>query len=84
MVKPCLDRGKDFVLEEDNDSGHGSAHNNNKIRRWKAQHGLKFYFNAPKSPDLSPIENCWQPVKQYLSSIPHWDPETTIQTIKDG
>ena len=28
--------------------------------------GLKHYFNTPGSPDLSPIENCWRVVKQYI------------------
>ncbi|KAK3339929.1 hypothetical protein B0T25DRAFT_560916 [Lasiosphaeria hispida] len=49
---------RDWRLEEDNDSGHGpSAHN--IVRTWKKDVGLQYFFNAPKSPDLSPIENAW-------------------------
>lgn len=48
VVKPWLEAGEDFVLEED------------IVRDWKAEHGLKYYFNCPHFPDLSPIENCWQ------------------------
>ncbi|KAK3344295.1 hypothetical protein B0T25DRAFT_322721 [Lasiosphaeria hispida] len=29
-------------------------------------HGLKHFFNTPGSPDLSPTENCWRSVKQYI------------------
>ncbi|KAK3370787.1 hypothetical protein B0T24DRAFT_530943, partial [Lasiosphaeria ovina] len=32
----------------------------------KQRHGLKHFFNTPGSPDLSPIENCWRAVKQYI------------------
>lgn len=57
-VKPLLQAGGWFVLERDSDSGHGSADNNNMVRRWKEKHGLEYFFNAPKSPDLACIENC--------------------------
>ena len=65
-VKPLLDQGEEFTLEEDNDSGHGTG-NNSKVWKWKEKQRLKYYFNCPKSPDLSIIENCWQPIKQHLS-----------------
>jgi hypothetical protein len=42
-----------FILEEDKDSGHKGA----MATRWKKEHGIQYYLNAPKSPDLSPIEN---------------------------
>ena len=84
IVKPCLEMSERFVLEEDGDSGHGSANNNNIVRKWKEENGLKYYFNAPKSPDLSIIENCWQPVKQWLSKSDHWDDETTLDAIRTG
>jgi len=60
-----------FVLEEDNDSGHTGA----RLTKWKLNHGIKYYFNAPKSPDLAPIENVWQPLKFHFNSKPHWDIE---------
>ena len=53
VVKPWLDRGDDFCLKEDGDSGHGTS-KNNIVRKWKEENG-----NCASSPDLSPIENCW-------------------------
>ncbi|MCJ1425994.1 hypothetical protein MMC29_003896 [Sticta canariensis] len=49
-----------FVLEENGDSGHGGGSKRNPVRIWKEENGLKSYFNCPSSPDLNPIENCWQ------------------------
>ena len=56
VVLPWILRGEDFVLEEDGDSGHGPS-SANRVRRWKHQHGLDYYFNCGLSPDLAPIEN---------------------------
>lgn len=80
VVKPWLETGEDFVLEEDGDFGHGSG----KIaivRDWKAEHGLKYYFNCPPlSTSFSPIENCWQISKQTVGKKAYWDDESK----KDG
>lgn len=51
---------------------------------WKEQNGLESYFNRHNSPDLAPIENRWQPVKQTLRKFPHWDDATTKELIYDG
>ncbi len=83
MVKPWLDAGHDFVLEEDNDSGHGTGPKN-IVRTWKKDHKLKSYFNCASSPDLAPIENCWQPPKQHLKKYPHWDDTMTRGLILEG
>ena len=59
-VKPWLDSGEDFFLVEDNDSGHGGRSDSNIVKSWKTEHNLKYLFNAPRSPCLNPIENCWR------------------------
>ena len=69
-----------FILEEDNDSGHNGA----KSTKWKKEHKIEHYFNAPKSPDLSPIENVWQPLKFHYNSEPHWDEKQGKQRILDA
>ena len=58
IVKPWLEAGQEFVLEEDGDSGHGTGQANPLPTR-KQQNCLKSYFNCAMSPDLAPIENCW-------------------------
>ena len=83
-VKPWIERGDDFVLEEDGDSSHGPADNNNIVRQWKKKHGLEFYFNCAQSPDLAPIENSWQPTKAHTRRHAHWDDATLQELILEG
>ncbi len=76
MIKPWIQnvrtgRVDPFVLEEDGDSGHGGGSKTNIVRQWKDTNGLISYFNCSNSPDLAPIENCWQPSKQMLRKVPH-------------
>lgn len=84
VVKPWLLEKQDFVLEEDGDSGHGKAKNRNIVRQWKEENNLEYFFNCASSPDLSPIENCWQPPKQHLKKFPHWNDRTTKKLIVEG
>ena len=53
VVKPWLERGDDFVLEEDGDSGHSTGKTRNAVKKWKEDHHLEHYFNCASSPDLS-------------------------------
>ena len=41
-------------------------------------------LNCHSSPDLAPIEKCWQPVKQNFRKYPHWDDATTKELIYEG
>ncbi|KAF2629187.1 hypothetical protein BU25DRAFT_465246 [Macroventuria anomochaeta] len=84
VVKPWLVCGDTFTLEEDNDSGHGGGSGNNIVAIWKHKNKLDSYFNCPNSPDLAPIENCWQPPKQYLKQFPHWDEFETRELAYEG
>ena len=78
-----LQTGLRFFLEEDGDSGHGPG-KSNIVRTWKEKNELNHYFNCASSPDLSPIENCWQPVKHYLRKYPYWDDANTKELIYEG
>ena len=55
VVGQWLRDGHSFVLEEDNDSSHGTS-KSNIVRTWKKQHGLDSFFNCSTSPDMPPIE----------------------------
>ena len=83
IVLPWLQTDQRFVLEEDGGSGHGPG-KSNIVRTWKEKNELNHYFNCASSPYLSPIENCWQPVKQHLRKYPHWDYATTKELIYEG
>ena len=80
IVKPWIEARQDFVLEEDGDIGHGPS-KSNIVRTWKNNHGLEHFFNCPSSPDLSIIDNCWQPPKQHIQ---HWDDHTMKGLIYEG
>jgi hypothetical protein len=75
-VLSLIKSGKDFVLFEDRDSGHGPG-KNNPVRTWKEKHSLKPYFNISNSPVLNIIENCWLPPKNYVRKFPYWNDEET-------
>ena len=82
----------EWVLEEDNDSGHGAKGLNNKVNQWKRAHGMsqskdnlhKWYFNCPRSPDLAIIEDGWSYPKQYVKKRPHWNDEVVVELGKEG
>lgn len=77
-------RDRDFVMEEDNDSGHGTKSGSNIVAQWKKLHNCKWYANSEYSPDLSIIETGWSPPKQETRRYPHYDDETTKQLILEG
>jgi DDE superfamily endonuclease len=80
-VQVWLDRGDSFILEEDQDSGHGPAENRNAVRRWTESVGLEYFFNASGSPDLAPIENVWRAQKQKINDFDHFDDATLLEGI---
>lgn len=60
--------GSELVLEEDGDTGHTGS----KAARFKRDHHINSYINAPHSPDLSPIENAWRKPKGALRAVSHF------------
>lgn len=82
VVKSWLERGNDFVLEDD-DSRHDTSKTRNSIKKWKKNHELEHYFNCASSSDLAIIENCWQSFKQHVRKYPHWDEASLRQLIKN-
>lgn len=74
-VKDWLERGEKFVLEEDRDTAHGTS-TTNIVRTWKQKHDVPYYFNCSESPDLTIIENVFQPLKERTKKQAVWDLET--------
>ena len=82
-VGAWLREGQSFVLEEDNDSGHGTS-KANIVRTWKEKNGLESFFNCASSPDFSPIEKAWQGPKQYVKKRPCWDDDLVKELAEEG
>ena len=53
-------------FEIDGDSSHGKQ-KKSSVGRWMLNHNdVVYYFNPGKSPDLSPIEQIWGVMKEYI------------------
>jgi hypothetical protein len=65
IVQSWIDRGDTFILEEDRDS----AQKGKCVMQKKKEMGLDFYLNAPKSPDMAPMENVWRVEKQGIQEF---------------
>ena len=86
-VRKWVERGDVFVLEQDGAGGHGGgpkARDDNPPKRWFEVNGVKYFFNCADSPDLAPIENCWQAPKDYCRQIPHWSKEELREVLREG
>ena len=83
-VSKWLADGLDFTMEEDNDSGYGTMNPKSPAAIWKKNHRLKWYGNAPYSPDLAIIEACWSAPKHHVKKLPHYGDETTKELILEG
>jgi hypothetical protein len=84
VVGTWLQEGQSFVLEEENDSGHGGVNKPNIVRTWKRDHGLETFFNCSSSPDFTPIEKAWQLPKQYIRKRPCWEDDSVRGLAEEG
>ncbi|KAF1809503.1 hypothetical protein P152DRAFT_461448 [Eremomyces bilateralis CBS 781.70] len=87
IVRPWIANHEYFVLEEDQDSGHAPPRSTktkpSAVSQWKKDVGLQSYFNCAGSPDLAIIEDCFQPLKQYIRKFRHWEPDETRQLAQE-
>jgi hypothetical protein len=84
IVMPWLVENRDFVLEEDGDSGHGFGKGTNKVKQWKERYGLEHYQNCAGSPDITPIENSFQVPKEHIKKFTHTDIEGLRELALEG
>ncbi|KAK4198064.1 hypothetical protein QBC40DRAFT_179567 [Triangularia verruculosa] len=76
VVGQWLREGHSFVLEEDNDSGHGGG--------GPKKNRLDHYFNSSHSPDFVPIEKAWAYTKREVRKRQCWDDETVKGLAEEG
>jgi transposase len=51
---------------EDGNSAHGHKSETNCCAVWRASKGISLFPHPSISPDMNPIEKCWQRIKQSL------------------
>ena len=53
---------QDHLFMQDNDPKHTSR----KAQQFMADNGINWWKTCPESPDMNPIENLWQELKEYI------------------
>lgn len=54
------------ILQEDNDSSHGTRSKDNVVTRFRAANWIETLIHSPQSSDLNPSEGVWNILKQRV------------------
>lgn len=71
QVKPWIQVGHQFILEEDVELNIGKK--NTTVKAWKDEQGLRSSFSTLGSPDMTPIEDALKVLRERLIQQPSWD-----------
>lgn len=80
IVKLWLKEGQEFILEEDCDS----AHRLQIVQEYKKKEGIKAFYNAAGSLDLSPIENLWRKPAMVIESLLYNNRYDLVADVKEA
>ena len=78
-IEEARAQGRRPILQEDNDPSHGTRSYDNFAARHKRSNNIDPFIHPAQSPDLNPIEACWNILKQRLKRE-NWE---NIEQLKD-
>jgi transposase len=80
LLKNIKDHNQYFIFQDDNDPKHRA-----KItKKWKEENNIESLEWPPYNPDLNPIENVWNIIKEYLSKYIIFNENDFIFYIKQA
>lgn len=81
MMRKKYGRG---ILQEDNDSSHGTRSDDNLAKHYKEERGIELLLHPAQSPDLNPIESMWSILKNWVRWRDDWnDIESLKQVLQE-